>query len=103
MTMSADNNDAVCGLRADLADANKLIEHLDRDNEHLRTRLLDTLGWWENDVTAAIEREHALLEQNSNLEREISALHATITMRLARPARRLLARIRAGRDTEGGS
>lgn len=103
MTMSADNSDDINVLRADLADAIELIEHLDRDNEHLRTRLLDTLGWWEDDVTAAIEREHALLEQNSNLEREISALHATITMRLARPARCLLARIRAVRDMGGGS
>lgn len=81
-------------LRADLVAAVQLVEQLDHENEHLRQRLLETIGWWEDDVHAHVERELALHEQNANLEREITALHRTLTMRVARPLRSLTALIR---------
>ena len=82
-------------LRRDLADAIELIERLDAENEHLRQRLSQTLMWWEDDVAAFIEREHDLEEQIGNLTREVDALNSTVTMRIARVPRRVLASLRS--------
>ena len=81
-------------LRHDLAEAIELIERLDAENEHLRQRLSQTLMWWEDDVTAYIDREHDLEVQVGNLTREVDALNNTITMRASRLPRRVLASLR---------
>ena len=77
-----------------LAEAIKLIEQLDSENENLRQRLNQTLLWWEDDVWSYAERERDLEAQIANLEREISALNSTLTMRISQPLRRVAAVLR---------
>lgn len=74
-----------------LAEAIKLIEQLDSENENLRQRLNQTLIWWEDDVWSNTERERDLETQIENLEREITALNSTLTMRISQPLRRVVA------------
>ena len=72
-----------------LAEAIEIIEQLDSENEHLRQRLNQTLIWWEDDAWSYTERERDLETQIENLEREITALNSTLTMRIGGPFRRV--------------
>lgn len=81
-----------------------LVDELDADNERLRMRVLELLELMEDAVTAQVagERRIAELEQRcAALEREIEALGNTRVMRVAAPARRVYARLRARRGRIG--
>ena len=82
-------------LRSDFSDAIATVEELDQVNEHLRRRLLDTIGWWEDDVTASIARERALRVQNSQLEQQINELTNSLPIRVTRPLVRARESIRS--------
>lgn len=61
------------------------IEELDALNETLRTRLLETIRWWEDDLTAGLARERALHVHVENLERQINELNSSLPIRVTRP------------------
>ena len=84
----------------DVGELLDLLAALDRENEHLRQRLLEFSRWMEDAVTAqvATERRSADLErQIGALDAEIDAIHGTITWRTIQPLRRAYGRLRRRR------
>lgn len=74
-----------------------LVSDLDADNERLRLRLLEMGRWMEDAVTALVaqERRSAELEaQVAAVERELTAIRASLTWRAAEPFRRVYSRVR---------
>ena len=61
----------------------EIIEELDRDNERLRTKVLEIMTLMEEAVTAQVAAELRVVE----LESDLHAIQATKTMRLLRPFR----------------
>ena len=72
----------------------EIIEELDRDNERLRTKLLEFMALMEEAVTAQVAAERRVVE----LESDLHAIQATKTMRLLRPVRNGYAWLRSKRS-----
>lgn len=72
----------------------EIIEELDRDNERLRTKVLEIMTLMEEAVTAQVAAERRVVE----LESDLHAIQATKTMRLLRPFRNGYAWLRGVRD-----
>lgn len=69
----------------------EIVEELDRDNERLRTKLLEFMTLMEEAVTAQVAAERRVVE----LESDLQAIQATKTMRLLRPLRNGYAWVRS--------
>ena len=77
-------------LREALAEAERLIDGLDAENERLRMKVLDLLRLMEAAVSERVDHEL----RAEALEAELHALEHTKVMRLVAPLRRVYARVR---------
>ena len=79
-----------------------MVDRLDAENESQRLRILDLTRWMEEAVTAQVACERRLAEietHRRSLETELDAIYQSRTWRMLMPARRIVARLRAGRRT----